>query len=53
MNFDIWWEVYRNSPYYDPQFHFDFFYNRQQSYKKTNPDIIDHDEITDDHIIKK
>ena len=28
VNFDIWWEYYRKSPYFDEKFYFDFFYNR-------------------------
>ncbi len=28
VNFDIWWEYYRNSPYFDETFYFDFFYNK-------------------------
>lgn len=28
VNFDIWWEYYRNSPFYDEKFYFDFFYNK-------------------------
>lgn len=28
INFDIWWEYYRKSPFYDEKFHFDFFYYR-------------------------
>lgn len=28
VNFDIWWEYYRKSPFYDERFYFDFFYNR-------------------------
>lgn len=28
LNFDIWWEYYRKSPVYDPEFYFRFFYNR-------------------------
>ncbi len=27
-NFDIWWEVYRKSPYFSPTFYFDFFYSK-------------------------
>lgn len=29
VNFDIWWEAYRNSPIYDEQFYFDFFNAKQ------------------------
>lgn len=28
INFDIWWEYYRKSPYYNELFYFDFFYNK-------------------------
>lgn len=28
VNFDIWWEYYRKSPFFDEKFYFDFFYNR-------------------------
>ena len=28
VNFDIWWEYYRKSPFYDEQFYFDFYYNK-------------------------
>lgn len=28
VNFDIWWEYYRKSPYFDEKFYFDFFYNK-------------------------
>lgn len=28
VNFDIWWEYYRNSPVFNEKFYFDFFYNR-------------------------
>ncbi len=28
INFDVWWQYYRNSPFYDERFYFDFF-NRQ------------------------
>ena len=28
VNFDIWWECYRKSPFYDEKFYFDFFYNK-------------------------
>lgn len=28
VNFDIWWEYYRKSPFYDEKFYFDFFYNK-------------------------
>ena len=29
VNFDIWWEAYRNSPVYDEQLYFNFFNNKQ------------------------
>jgi lipopolysaccharide biosynthesis glycosyltransferase len=28
VNFDIWWEYYRKSPFYDEKFYFDFFYKK-------------------------
>ena len=28
VNFDIWWEYYRKSPFFDEKFYFDFYYNR-------------------------
>lgn len=28
INFDIWWEYYRKSPFFDAKFYFDFFYYR-------------------------
>lgn len=28
VNFDIWWEYYRSSPFFDPQFYFDFYYSK-------------------------
>lgn len=28
VNFDIWWEYYRNSPIYDEKIYFDFFYKK-------------------------
>lgn len=30
VNFDIWWEYYRKSPFYNDEFYFDFF-NRKQN----------------------
>lgn len=32
VNFDIWWEYYRKSPFYDDSFYFDFFYSRLNEY---------------------
>lgn len=32
VNFDIWWEYYRKSPYYDSKFYFDFFYCKLDEY---------------------
>lgn len=29
VNFDVWWEAYRKSPIYDPQYYFDFFNQKQ------------------------
>lgn len=28
VNFDIWWEYYRKSPFFDEKFYFDFYYNK-------------------------
>lgn len=28
VNFDIWWEYYRRSPFYNEQFYFDFYYSK-------------------------
>ena len=28
VNFDIWWEYYRKSPFFNEKFYFDFFYSR-------------------------
>lgn len=28
INFDIWWEYYRKSPYYNAKYYYDFFYNK-------------------------
>lgn len=28
INFDIWWDYYRRSPYYDEKFYFDFYSNK-------------------------
>lgn len=28
VNFDIWWEYYRKSHFYDEKFYFDFYYNK-------------------------
>lgn len=28
INFDIWWEYYRKSPFFDERFYFDYFYYR-------------------------
>lgn len=28
VNFDIWWEYYRKSPYFNPKIYFDFFYGK-------------------------
>lgn len=34
VNFDIWWEYYRKSPFFDPAFYFDFFYRRIEEYDR-------------------
>ena len=31
-DFDIWWEYYRKSIFFDPKFHFDFFHRRINAY---------------------
>lgn len=28
INFDVWWEYYRKSPFFDEKYYFDFFYYR-------------------------
>ena len=28
VNFDIWWEYYRKSPFFDPKYYFEFFYGK-------------------------
>ena len=28
VNFDIWWEYYRKSPFFDERFYFDFYYRK-------------------------
>lgn len=33
-NLDIWWEYYRKSPFYDPQFYFEFYRDRQHDIDK-------------------
>lgn len=32
INFDIWWEYYRKSPFFDEKFYFDFFYRKINDY---------------------
>lgn len=32
LNFDIWWEYYRKSPFFDEKFYFDFFYRKINDY---------------------
>ena len=34
VNFDIWWEYYRKTPFYDAQFYFDFFNDKQNELDK-------------------
>jgi hypothetical protein len=34
INFDIWWEYYRKSPFYDAQFYLDFFNDKQNELDK-------------------
>lgn len=33
-NFDIWWEYYRKSPFFDEKFYFNFFYKRIDEYDR-------------------
>ena len=33
-NFDIWWEYYRKSPFFDEKYYFDFFYSRIDEYDR-------------------
>lgn len=32
VNFDIWWECYRKSPYYDAKYYFKFFHSKLNEY---------------------
>lgn len=32
INFDIWWEYYRKSPYFDTTYYYNFFYNKMNDY---------------------
>lgn len=32
INFDIWWEYYRKSPFFDEKFYFDYFYRKLNEY---------------------
>lgn len=34
INFDIWWEVYRNSPFFDSKFYYQFFDNMLNEYDR-------------------
>lgn len=34
VNFDVWWEYYRKSPVFDPQFYFDFFYKKLDEFDR-------------------
>lgn len=34
INFDIWWEYYRKSPFFDEKFYFNFFYKRIDEYDR-------------------
>ena len=34
INFDIWWEYYRKSPFYDEKFYFDFFNKKLDEYDR-------------------
>ena len=32
INFDIWWEYYRKSPFYNEKYYFDFYYSKLNEY---------------------
>lgn len=32
VNFDIWWEYYRKSPFYNEKYYFDFYYSKLNEY---------------------
>ncbi|MGJ1262578.1 glycosyltransferase family 8 protein [Sphingobacterium spiritivorum] len=34
LNFDIWWEYYRKSIYYNPKFYYDFYYTKIDEYDR-------------------
>ena len=34
VNFDIWWEYYRKSPFFDSKYYFDFFYKKLDEYDR-------------------
>lgn len=34
INFDVWWEYYRKSPFFDNKFYFDFFYCKLEEYDR-------------------
>ncbi|MCI7635307.1 MAG: glycosyltransferase family 8 protein [Bacteroidales bacterium] len=34
VNFDVWWEFYRKSPFYNEKYYFDFFYGRLNEYDR-------------------
>lgn len=34
VNFDIWWETYRNTPFFDKQFYFNFFNEKLDEYDR-------------------
>ena len=34
VNFDIWWEYYRKSPFFDEKFYFNFFYDKIDEYDR-------------------
>lgn len=34
VNFDIWWEYYRKSPFFDQKFYFDFFYRKLDEFDR-------------------
>lgn len=34
INFDVWWEYYRKSPFFDEKFYYDFFHDKLDEYDK-------------------
>mgnify|MGYP006208099459 FL=1 len=34
LNFDIWWEYYRKSVYFDPEYYYSFYNNKLDEYDR-------------------